>query len=92
MHSDTENRPIEFPVSHLMLNLDQSVAFRATTLLVIGWRSVHNFLLMRNNPSRFIYKFPHLENYNLKTVKKDNFVSCFIGYFTLFSKMGEFRI
>ena len=32
MHSDTEHRLIEFPVSHLMLNLDQSVAFRATTL------------------------------------------------------------
>ena len=46
VHSDTEYRPIEFPVSHLLQNLDQSGAFRATTLFTIGWRPVHNFLLM----------------------------------------------
>ena len=46
MHSDTEYRPIEFPVSHLLQNLDQSVAFRATTLFTIGWWPMHNFLLM----------------------------------------------
>ena len=46
MHSDTEYRPIEFPVSHLLQNLDQSMAFRATTLFTIDWRPVHNFLLM----------------------------------------------
>ena len=46
MHSDTEYRPIELPVSHLLHNLDESMAFRATTLFTIGWRPVHNFLLM----------------------------------------------
>ena len=29
-----------------MQNLNQSVAFRATTLFTTGWRPVHNFLLM----------------------------------------------
>ena len=47
MHSETEYRPIEFPFSQSLQNLDQSVAFRATTLFTIGWRSVHTFLLMR---------------------------------------------
>ena len=47
VHSDTEYRPIEFPVSYLLQNLDQSLAFHATTLFTIGWRPVHNFLLMR---------------------------------------------
>ena len=46
MHSDTEYMPIEFPVSHLLQNQDQSVAFRTTTLFTIGWQPVHNFLLM----------------------------------------------
>ena len=42
MHSDTGYRPIELPVSHLLQNLDQSVAFRATTLSTISWWPVHN--------------------------------------------------
>ena len=46
-HSDAEYRPIDFPVSHLLQNLDQSVAFCATTPFTIGWRPVHNFLLMK---------------------------------------------
>ena len=46
VHSDTEYRPIEFPVSHPLQNWDQSMAFRATTTFTIGWRPVHNFLLM----------------------------------------------
>ena len=47
VHSDTEYRPIEFPVSHILLNLDQSVAFRTTTLFTIGRRPMHNFLPMK---------------------------------------------
>ena len=44
MQSDTEYRPIELPVSHLLQNLDQSAAFHAATLSTIDWRP-HNFLL-----------------------------------------------
>ena len=47
VHSDTKYRPIEFPVSHLWQNLDQSVAFHATTLFTISWWPVDNFLLMK---------------------------------------------
>ena len=47
LHSDTEYSPIELPVSHLFQNLEQSVAFRTTTLFTIGWQPVHNFLLMK---------------------------------------------
>ena len=36
VHSDTEYRPIESPVSHLLQNLVQSVVLRATTLFTIG--------------------------------------------------------
>ena len=51
VHSDTEYRPIEFLVSHLLQNLEHNwpstpVAYRATTLFTIGWRPVHHFLLM----------------------------------------------
>ena len=51
MYSDSEYSPIEFPVSHLLQNLEQSVAFRATTLFTIGWRPVHNFLLWQEKKS-----------------------------------------
>ena len=44
--SDTEYRPIESLVSHVLPNLDQSVAFCARTLFSIGWQPLHNFLLM----------------------------------------------
>ena len=52
MHLESEYRPIEFPVSHRMQNLDQSVAFCATTLFTFGWRPVHNFHLMFTFPTK----------------------------------------
>ena len=55
MHLDTEYGPIESPVSHFLPNLDQSVAFRATSLFTIGWQPVHSFLLMYSVLIRFLY-------------------------------------
>ena len=40
MHSDIEYRPIEFPVSHLLQKLGQSVVFRTTTLFTIGCQCI----------------------------------------------------
>ena len=74
MHSDTEYRPIESPVSHLLPNFDQSVAFCATTQLTIGWRLVHNFLLMKHSTVELvtIRSSPTEDNFVFAAVNKSN--------------------
>ena len=72
VHSDTEYRPIEFPVSHLLQNLDQSVAFCATSLFTIGWWSVHNSLLMYSESLNPISKFPQ-QRRRWKSVPQNKF-------------------
>ena len=68
VHSDTEYRPIESPVLHLLPNLDQSVAFRATTLFTISWWPVHNFLLMT------IVEFAIFSNTDAKVMEQKEYM------------------